>query len=586
MLLFSIVKEPARSFNMLATPESCQNFVNTRSAEEIAEAIQQDEISIRNGGLPSLIARYLPSPSFRMALDIAKYLSSSEITDPEVLRLVYESRLTAILNNLDNFDLYQSRKPKPSEPSWKPTKAEYDTTLKVLEYFQKKSVEPDSDVLGLARTILEADARVLNSNKRSTLNTSPILESQLSGNEGYENVQPRFRNEYCYICRYSLRTHHPLYRSLCRQCGDFNIAERNFSLPENLKIEGFISLVTGARINLGFHTAVRLLRCGAKVIVTTRYPRDAEQKYKQMSDWHLWKDRLRIVGADFRTSRDAFSLIEVVRSQVEQWGGVLHILINNAAQTLTDSEVTESQAIFRERQLLLEMGTEDDTVIEGSVPYQPRVRGVVSNHLLDATPIDDAAEQFAINHNFGSGNQLTNHSKSSWMQSMHEIPYEDLMTALAVNSIVPAILIRELTPLMGSKVRTPSPAGGQTSHPRRPVGYIVNVSSREGIFEQSPTASAKNGKHVHTNMSKAAMNMITATEAAPLWQRRGIAMNSVDPGYMSAAPEIRQECPITWEDGAGRVLWPVAMGERKQPNVVWGRFLKHYGKVDVNIGDG
>lgn len=70
-------------------------------------------------------------------------------------------------------------------------------------------------------------------------------------------------------------------------------------------------------------------------------------------------------------------------------------------------------------------------------------------------------------------------------------------------------------------------------------------------------------------------------------------MNSVDPGYMSAAPEIaahwgkgpRAQCPIGWEDGAGRVLWPIAVSGRREEEV-WGRFLKHFGTVEVTVGVG
>jgi NAD(P)-dependent dehydrogenase (short-subunit alcohol dehydrogenase family) len=115
------------------------------------------------------------------------------------------------------------------------------------------------------------------------------------------------------------------------------------------------------------------------------------------------------------------------------------------------------------------------------------------------------------------------------------------------------------------------------------------VSSREGIFEDRTNAHAKNGKHVHTNMSKAALNMITETEAAPAWKSRRIAMNTVDPGYMSAAPEYEDAFngvrPIGWEDGAGRVLWPIAIGELEGKPIV-GRFLKHYGAVEVDPGVG
>lgn len=123
----------------------------------------------------------------------------------------------------------------------------------------------------------------------------------------------------------------------------------------------------------------------------------------------------------------------------------------------------------------------------------------------------------------------------------------------------------------------------------KPQGYIINVSSREGIFEERTNSPAKAGKHVHTNMSKAALNMITETEAATAWHSRRVAMTTVDPGYMSAAPELEDAFggvrPIGWEDGAGRVLWPLAVGEI-DGRAIWGRFLKHYGAVEVDPGVG
>jgi NAD(P)-dependent dehydrogenase (short-subunit alcohol dehydrogenase family) len=111
----------------------------------------------------------------------------------------------------------------------------------------------------------------------------------------------------------------------------------------------------------------------------------------------------------------------------------------------------------------------------------------------------------------------------------------------------------------------------------KPLGYIVNVSSREGILEDTPNSRSKSGHHVHTNMSKAAINMITETEAMPAWRNRRVAMNSVDPGYMSAAPEWQRDegCPIGFEDGAARILWPIVVGER-EGRVIAGRFLKHF----------
>ena len=125
---------------------------------------------------------------------------------------------------------------------------------------------------------------------------------------------------------------------------------------------------------------------------------------------------------------------------------------------------------------------------------------------------------------------------------------------------------------------------GSPDHATSPVGHIIKVSSREGLFESSPSSAEKPGHHVHTNMSKGALNMITQSEAALLWKRHKIAMNSVGPGYMSAAPEMRSRQdgsrrtpPLGFDDGAARVLRPVAMGEKGQR--IWGRFLKHFGRA-------
>ena len=177
-----------------------------------------------------------------------------------------------------------------------------------------------------------------------------------------------------------------------------------------------------------------------------------------------------------------------------------------------------------------------------------------------------------------------NHTKSSWMQSLEEIPYEDIITAHSVNTFVPLILIRELLPTMSAGTK------GPTHTPDAPAAHILNVSSREGIFENDIRSTEKAGRHVHTNMTKAGLNMITETEASRLWGERRIAMNTIDPGFMSAAPEMRKnQPPLSFDDGAARVLWSVAVVEGrndKKLGPVWGRFLKHFGKQEVDVGLG
>lgn len=418
----------------------------------------------------------------------------------------------------------------------------------------------------------------------------------------------------CYICRLRIHKPHKVFSAMCEPCGEFNLAGSSVSLPHNLRLDGRTALVTGARINLGFHVVLRLLRCGASVIASTRYPRDAVARYQEQPDAADWIDRLRVVGADFRTANDAFSLVYQTKSILQEWNSDLDILINNAAQTLTDSVEMEEAAVARETSL---KGTAMPMLAEGSYEAKVWHGASASNVLRDAGTKNDThdktpsaevpgrpsnsqtlgLEDLALSHHIGDKTEAATKAivkrpePSSWVQSLSDIPYEDVITAHSINTFVPLILIRELLSVMDHRKGEVSKHGN--------TGHVVNVSSREGIFEERPRHGAKKGKHVHTNMSKAGLNMITETEAATAWKKYRVCMNTVDPGYMSAAPEFENayggERPLSWEDGAGRVLWPVAMSEGNQGDrekgkmgPIWGRFLKHYGavRVDTRLGRG
>ncbi len=409
--------------------------------------------------------------------------------------------------------------------------------------------------------------------------------------ETYHKRRPNQRQRYCYICKLGLKAPHALYKSMCRPCGEFNLAGSALSQPARLQLAGKTALVTGARVHLGYHTVLRLLRCGARVVASTRYPNDSALRYASEPDSEEWADRLKIVGADFRAARDVFALVEATRSALRDWGVErLDILINNAAQTLTDSVQKEERAVYREQQHeTAARRTGFVCRLPGVESYQPRLRGGLAPLSLFGSaetkllgevgpPEDTVILPDGVKDDGRTG--IEPYFKSSWVQGLSEIPYEDVISSHAVNTFVPLILCRELLQIMGTASTEAAKHGD-----KRPLGYIINVSSREGIFEAEPDHSAKRGKHVHTNMTKAALNMMTHTEAGSAWMERRVAMNSVDPGYMSAAPEMDTmhggERPIDWEDGAGRLLWPVAIGE-VEGQAIWGRFLKHYGAVDVD----
>ncbi|WP_435829586.1 SDR family oxidoreductase [Nonomuraea muscovyensis] len=109
----------------------------------------------------------------------------------------------------------------------------------------------------------------------------------------------------------------------------------------------------------------------------------------------------------------------------------------------------------------------------------------------------------------------------------------------------------------------------------RRARQIVNVSAVEGQF----AAPRKTGRHPHTNMAKAALNMLTRTSAADL-ARQGIHLCSVDTGWITdeqPAPirdRLDRRMPLDVIDGAARVYDPIIRGEAGHP--VHGVLLKDY----------
>lgn len=585
---------------------SFQQLVDDHDAAALAQILRHDQRACSAGGHPSLLAVKLTGISQTLADEIASHLLQDALVSKvprSILRLQYNEVLCGIKAHAQRIN--QSEAATDSETKIDPTltSSELVTALKVLRVLvETKSLDPN-------RHVLDAIAAI-----QSQLDEP----DQPPADDGQERVRSIFSyHRTCYIChtRVSKTTSYQGYPSLCSSCGSFNISSSELSLPANLSLKNRSALVTGGRLNLGYHIALRLLRCGARVIVTSRYPRDAERRYREEADFSAWQFRLRIVGADFRTSRDVFRLAVVVRRTLAEWDPdsvpKLDILINNAAQTLTDSVAVESKAIAQEVELR-DLNGPSSLLVDNDRGYTPRVCGGASSLAIEMSNTDselslapNAAQSQTAAPASLALSRISTRPQSSWTQTLPEIPYEDVISAHSVNTFVPLILIRELLPLMGTTIsmdirpREPQPAD-PTHSPKaislEPAGYVINVSSREGIFDslQSYTTAGsteatytrhlrKTANHVHTNMSKAALNMITETEAAACWHDRRVCLNSVDPGYMSAAPGFGRSIPLTWEDGAGRVLWPVAVGWGKQEvwtesggRAVWGKFLKHY----------
>lgn len=346
----------------------------------------------------------------------------------------------------------------------------------------------------------------------------------------------------CYTCPKRYDEVHGFYHMLCPDCAALNLEKRRRC--EDL--HGRVALVTGGRIKIGYQTALKLLRDGARVVVTTRFPRDAAMRYQGEKDFSDWGDRLEIYGLDFTDLPAVLRFADAMNRSLPQ----LDILINNAAQSV------RRLPSFFQKELALERGD------LAALPKQARAllgRWEVSEYPAQALepPILSERERRALaqppvqdvavdRH----GQPLDRRQEHSWTYSLDEVPPGELVEVLFVNSAAPALLTGRLKPLMERSVYADR--------------YVVNIGGLDGRFE----SYSKNEKHPHVNMSKAALNMITRTSAQE-WVRSGIYMTSVDTGWIShegpfanleRMASIGFRPPLDEVDGAARTLDPVYQG--------------------------
>ncbi|MGI8667338.1 MAG: SDR family NAD(P)-dependent oxidoreductase [Jatrophihabitans sp.] len=368
----------------------------------------------------------------------------------------------------------------------------------------------------------------------------------------------------CYICKHKYRQVDAFYHQLCPSCAALNRAHRD----ARTDLTGRRALLTGGRAKIGMYIALRLLRDGAHTTITTRFPNDAVRRFAGLPDSGEWLHRLRIIGVDLRDPAQVVSLAEAVSAQ-----GPLDILINNAAQTVRRSAgsyapLAAAEAAPLPAGPLPDIVTFDHTsdahpaALAGSLAEHPTAHAVTALALRagSATP-DRIAAQTAID---AGGLVPDLHPVNSWTQRVHEVDPLELLEVQLCNTTAPFILISRLRPALAA------------SAARRT--YVVNVSAMEGVFSRG----YKGPGHPHTNMAKAALNMLTRTSATELFTD-GILMTSVDTGWITderphpTKMRLADEgfhAPLDLVDGAARVYDPIVRGERGED--VYGVFLKDY----------
>ncbi|XXY46052.1 SDR family oxidoreductase [Sorangium sp. So ce269] len=366
---------------------------------------------------------------------------------------------------------------------------------------------------------------------------------ELSRPAGMESPAHVVRSRRCYVCKERFTRLHPVYLSLCPACAELSESRRG----QHMALEGRHALVTGGRIKVGFHVALRLLRDGAHVNVTSRFPRDAALRFSREPDFARWGQRLVVHALDLRFPQRVLAFAEHL-SVVEPH---LDIVVNNAAQTVRLTPEQGAALLAGERELARTL----------DAPALALVRELPGPAAPDALlpPAEGAARALDIPSASAEDN--------AWVQRLEDVPPVEVLEAQLINAIAPFLLNGRLKPLL---LRSPFPDR-----------YIVNVSAAEGQFERP----AKSVFHPHTNMAKAALNMMTRT-CAEDYARQGIYMNSVDPGWISnESPDARRRRmeedgfspPLDGADAAARVCDPVLRGLQGRP--VYGRFLKDFRDV-------
>ncbi|SDG12538.1 SDR family NAD(P)-dependent oxidoreductase [Chitinophaga filiformis] len=475
------------------------------------------------------------------------------------------------------------------------TKEEWDTCIKVLQVLSR---DPDKslDTLSLKGLVTKLYKRAKKDNKQQAAEAildTPVVSTHLLSLKKVQKLsrrqsllkqydkqvvlarttmhrkyelpdsehvpdinEPLELNKYqrCYICKTPYKQVHFFYHMLCPTCADTNYTRRN----QQANLEGRIALITGGRIKIGYLTALRMLRDGAKVWVTTRFAKDCAMRFSQEADFSAWSHRLKIVALDLRNLSQLNSFIQYLQTQEKH----LDILINNAAQTIK-RPVAFYRHLFEFEESNVDMLPE---AVRQCLAFSTPFQFLTGNYEQQLLP-HETATAFPENRYDKDRQQVDLRTSNSWSTLLQDIHPGEMLETQLVNVTAPFMLNSQLKEMMK-----------QSPFERR---FIINVSAMEGQFNRD----SKTPFHPHTNMAKAALNMMTRTSAQEYAQDQ-IFMNSVDTGWITQEnPHPKKERlyeeesfvpPLDETDGMARIYDPIARGISLPELPLFGHFLKDY----------
>ena len=160
----------------------------------------------------------------------------------------------------------------------------------------------------------------------TTPNLPPPPKVEPQEVEGDPDFREVVEPQNCYICKKDYSAIHHFYDQLCLACADLNFRKRT----ESADLRGRVALLTGGRVKIGYQAGIKLLRAGAQLIVTTRFPRDSAARYAQEPDFDEWGQRLEIFGLDLRHTPSVEAFCRHLLATHDR----LDFIINNACQTV------------------------------------------------------------------------------------------------------------------------------------------------------------------------------------------------------------------------------------------------------------